>query len=53
MLRGDEIIAMGVPRGPLVGLLLKEIHAARIAGRVRSREDEIALVRGQLEGERS
>jgi tRNA nucleotidyltransferase (CCA-adding enzyme) len=49
ILRGDEIIALGVPRGPLVGLFLREIHAARIAGRVRSRADEVALVRSQLD----
>ncbi len=53
VLRGDEIIALGVPRGPLVGLLLREIRAARLAGRIRSRADEVELVRRWLERGRS
>ncbi len=44
-LRGEELIALGVPRGPAVGLVLDRLRDARLDERARSRADEAALVR--------
>lgn len=44
----DELVALGVPRGPRLGELLRAIVDARIEGRVRSRADEERLVRAAL-----
>ena len=49
-LRGDDIIALGVPEGPMVGTLLQEIMAARLDGLLADREDEERFVSGRLEG---
>ena len=47
-LRGEDILALGVPPGPAVGQALRRLRAARLDGLARSREDEIALVRSEL-----
>ncbi len=50
-LRGDDLLDLGVPRGPAIGLTLRKLRDARIDGEVRSREDEVARVgewRGRL-----
>ena len=44
-LGGEELIALGVPRGPAVGLVLGRLRDARLDDRARSRADEAALVR--------
>jgi tRNA nucleotidyltransferase (CCA-adding enzyme) len=44
-LGGEELIALGVPRGPAVGLVLGRLRDARLDERARSRADEAALVR--------
>ncbi len=51
-LRGEEILALGVPRGPEVGRALHRLRLARAAGRIRSRRDEIRFVRERLVGPR-
>lgn len=45
---GDELIAHGVPKGPVLGKLLLEIKNARLDGKVSSREEELELVRRRL-----
>jgi tRNA nucleotidyltransferase (CCA-adding enzyme) len=44
-IRGEDIMALGVPPGPRVGAILKAVHAARLDGHVRGREQELALAR--------
>ena len=39
-LNGDDLIALGVKQGPMVGRLLEELQARRIEGKLRSAEDE-------------
>jgi tRNA nucleotidyltransferase (CCA-adding enzyme) len=48
MLTGDDILEMGVPKGPKVGIVLKELLSARLNGEVMSREDEIAFTRRSI-----
>jgi len=50
VLGGEELVALGVPRGPAVGRVLGELRDARIDGAARSRADEEALVRSWTEG---
>ena len=44
MLRGDELIEMGVPAGPQVQRGLQLVRAARLDGWAADRDDERALV---------
>ena len=48
LLTGDDLLALGVAQGPLVGDLLRELLDARLDGLVASRGDEEALVRRRL-----
>ena len=47
-LTGDDLIELGVPQGPVVGQLLRELLYARLDGRVVTIEDEKQMVRGRL-----
>ncbi|HXI01960.1 MAG TPA: hypothetical protein VNI57_02180, partial [Candidatus Saccharimonadales bacterium] len=51
-LRGSDLIALGVPRGPLVGSISRALRLARAAGRVRTRRQEKALAVTLLTGSR-
>lgn len=51
LVRGDALAAaLGIPRGPRLGELLRELEAAQFAGELRSRDDAVALAR-RLAGE--
>jgi tRNA nucleotidyltransferase (CCA-adding enzyme) len=45
-LTGDDLIAMGIPRGPAVGEILRRLRNARLDGETTTREDETRLARG-------
>ncbi|MCY4624615.1 MAG: hypothetical protein OXC99_06425 [Chloroflexi bacterium] len=47
-LGGDDLLSLGVPQGPLVGELLRELLNARLDGLAATREDEEALVLRRL-----
>jgi hypothetical protein len=47
-LSGDEVIALGVPRGPAVARVLAELRDARLDGRITDRATEIEEVRRVL-----
>src|SRR5262249_31202187 len=44
-LRGDDVVVLGVPRGPAVARVLAEMRDARLDGRLASRAMEEAYVR--------
>ncbi len=44
LLRGDDVLALGVPPGPQVGQALARLSAAKLNGEVKSRADEERLV---------
>ena len=48
-LNGDDLIALGVPEGPMVGKLLAEILSARLDGLLSSVEEERQFVTRRLE----
>jgi tRNA nucleotidyltransferase (CCA-adding enzyme) len=48
-LRGDDVIALGVPRGPAVARVLAALRDARLDGEVRDRDGEAAYVRHWVE----
>ena len=50
LLDGNDLMALGVPEGPMVGKLLDELLKARIEGLLSSREDEESYVRRSLGG---
>jgi tRNA nucleotidyltransferase (CCA-adding enzyme) len=47
-LSGGDLLAMGVPEGPLVGQVLRELQDARLDRRVATADDERRLVRRSL-----
>ena len=49
-LNGGDLQRLGIPPGPDTGRILKELGRARLDGLVSSQEEEIALVRGMMEG---
>jgi tRNA nucleotidyltransferase (CCA-adding enzyme) len=49
-LNGKDLIQMGIPEGRKVGLTLERILIARIDGEVRTRADEVSLVRQLIKG---
>ncbi len=48
LLDGNDLLALGVERGPRMGELLRALRRARLDGEVVTREDEVAYVRGRL-----
>jgi tRNA nucleotidyltransferase (CCA-adding enzyme) len=49
-LRGDDVIALGVTRGPEVGEALRRLRTAKLNGEVKTRRDEERFVRSLLAG---
>ncbi len=50
ILRGGDLLALGVPQGPWVGEILRRIQDARLEGMVTTLDDERALVLRCLAG---
>lgn len=42
LLNGDDLMAMGLPEGPLVGRILTELRDRQLAEELRTREDAVA-----------
>ena len=47
-LTGDDIIALGIPRGPEIGSIRRQLRAARLDGTITSKEEEEAFVLDRL-----
>jgi tRNA nucleotidyltransferase/poly(A) polymerase len=50
LLRGEDILALGVPPGPEVGRLLDLVAEERAAGEISTRDEALELVRRRLTG---
>ena len=48
-LTGDDLIRMGIPRGPEIGRALARLRAARMDGDAANAEDERAMVEGMIQ----
>lgn len=48
LLDGNDLVRMGIPPGPQIGRTLRTLHEAKLAGEVRTREDEEKLVSSHL-----
>ena len=44
-LNGHDLVSLGVPEGPLVGKVLKDLRRSRLEGKVSTKQEEIKLVR--------
>ena len=51
-LNGSDLLVMGMPAGPEVGRVLRELREAKLDGRVSSEADERRLVQRILTRER-
>lgn len=50
LLAGEDVLARGVPPGPRVGVLLRAVDDARLEGRVRTRDEALALLEALIAG---
>lgn len=48
ILRGDDIVNLGIERGPDIADILAHLRAARLDGKVTTREDEVHFVEAYL-----
>ena len=46
-LTGDDLIQMGIKPGPVFKTVLQSIRSARLNGLVKTREDELTLVKNE------
>jgi poly(A) polymerase len=44
LLTGDDLIALGIPRGPVYARLLRAVRAAQLDGAVSDREGAFGMV---------
>jgi len=51
-LRGEDLRRLGVRPGPIYRKILAAVRAARLDGRLRSAEEEVAFVRRRFVGSR-
>ena len=49
-INGDDLISLGVERGPMIGQILDELLAARIEGSISNADEERDYVIGRLAG---
>lgn len=50
LVSGHDVLARGVPAGPRVAAILEAVDDARLEGRVRTRDEALALIDGLLAG---
>ncbi len=48
LLDGHDVMALGVPSGPMVGKILREVRDAQLDGKVGSKEEALAMARQML-----
>ena len=49
LVRGDDLIAMGLAPGPRIGELLEAVQTAQLEGEIKTREEALELLRTMLE----
>ncbi|MCZ6539666.1 MAG: hypothetical protein O6922_07555 [Chloroflexi bacterium] len=47
---GDDLIAAGIPEGPVIGKLIDLVTRARLDGQVKTKEEELALAKSRVPG---
>ena len=47
---GDDLLKIGIPQGPTIGQLLEIVRRSRLDGQVKSRQEELELVKSRLPG---
>ena len=45
LLRGRDLLDLGIPEGPMIGRILKEVETRRLDGEFHTREEALAWVR--------
>ncbi|MEA3273052.1 MAG: HD domain-containing protein [Patescibacteria group bacterium] len=45
IITGEDVIILGIKRGPLVGKILAEVQEAQLDGRIKSRDEAIDLIK--------
>ena len=47
---GDDLIAEGIPEGPVIGQLIDLVKRARLDGQVNTKQEELKLAKSRLPG---
>jgi tRNA nucleotidyltransferase (CCA-adding enzyme) len=47
---GDDLLAIGIPEGPIIGKLIEVVTRAKLNGQVNTRQEELDLARSRLPG---
>lgn len=50
LIDGNDLLQVGIPRGPLIGEILERIREAQVAGVIRSRDEALAFARAAGRG---
>jgi tRNA nucleotidyltransferase (CCA-adding enzyme) len=50
IISGKDLLKLGLKPGPLFSQLLQAVLEARLNGRVKTREDELAFVKNRVKG---
>jgi poly(A) polymerase len=48
LLGGEDLLALGYPRGPVIGQILHAVEDAQLDGQIQSRDEALALVRDRF-----
>ncbi len=49
-LTGDDLLAIGIPQGPVIGQLIEMIRRAKLDGQVSSKQEELEFAKSRLPG---
>jgi tRNA nucleotidyltransferase (CCA-adding enzyme) len=49
-INGDDLIASGIPEGPVIGKLIDLVKRARLDGQVKTKQEELKLAKSRLPG---
>ena len=49
-LTGDDLLAVGIPQGPVIGKLIDVVRRAKLDGQVNSKQEELELAKSRLPG---
>lgn len=47
-LTGDDLLAIGIPQGPIIGQLIEVIRRAKLDGQVNSKQEELEFAKSRL-----
>jgi len=47
-INGDDLLAIGIPQGPIIGQLIDIVRRAKLDGKVSTKQEELDLAKSRL-----